>query len=139
MAAGFVKQRRIDLIEMIRIKLLFLVLFLFVFQLSFSFTQSADVMVFITENNIENQLLFENTSITKKVSGELSMNQFDILYNKQPLKCFLSNNNFKDFHFSIVQCNLLFNSVMQGQIINSGISKRLINIPIYLQTEKLRL
>lgn len=91
------------------------------------------------ENNIENQLLFENTSITQTVSGELQKNQIDALYNKQLLKCFLRNNNSKDSHYSIVQGNLLLNSVMPGHLFNCCLSKKVINVPIYLQTEKFRL
>ncbi|HEY6915135.1 MAG TPA: hypothetical protein VI413_10700 [Paludibacter sp.] len=124
---------------MIKIKLFFLVLFLFVFQLTFSYAQNADMMLIIMENNIEDQLLYENTSITQKVSGELQKNQFDALYNKQLLKCFLSNNNSKDFHFSIVQGDLLLNSVTPGHLFNSCLNKKVMNVPIYLQTEKIRL
>jgi hypothetical protein len=124
---------------MIKIKFLFLVLFLFVFQFSFSFAQHADKMIFIMESNGDNQLLFENAYITQDIFGEIPKNHLDVLYTIQPSKCFLSNNNSKDFHFSIDQSNLLFNSVMPGHLITTSLSKKVINVPIYLQTESFRL
>lgn len=123
---------------MIKIKLFFLVLFLSFYQLSFSFAQNAEMMVFIMDNKIENQFLSENINITGNISGEFSMNQFDATYCLQPSKCFLSNNT-KDLHFSTVQGNLLFNSVKPSHLFNSCLCKKVINVPIYLQTEKFRL
>jgi hypothetical protein len=120
---------------MIKIKLLFLVLFLFVFQLSFSFAQNADTM----ENNLDNQPLIGNFSIMQMNSGELPKNQFDVVYNKQPSKWFLLNNNSKDFRFSIVRGTILFNSVKPAHLFNFALSKKEFNIPICLQTEKFRL
>lgn len=138
MAAGFVIQRRIDLLEMAKIKLLLLIFFLFVFQISFLSAQNAD-MIFVMNSNIENQPQNENNYVIQNISVEFSKNQFDALYNKQTSKCFLSNNNFKYFQVSIVQCNLMGNSVMQEHLCNAGPVRNVINVPIYLQTEKFRL
>jgi hypothetical protein len=135
LAAGFVNQSRIDLIEMIKIKLFFSVLFLFVFQLSFSFTPNANMM----DNSLDKQPLFGNISITQNISEGLVKNQFDAEYNNQPSKWFLSNNNSKEFYFSIFRGTILFNSVKPAHLFNFGLSKKEFNVPICLQTEKFRL
>lgn len=138
MAASFVNQRRLYLIEMIKIKLFFLVLFLSFFQLSFSFAQQVNVMVYCIDNTIESQLLLENLDSAENISGEFSKNQYGNWNNLKPATCFLSSNT-KDFHFSIGRSTLLFNSVKPDHLFNSCLCRRVINVPIYLQTEKFRL
>jgi hypothetical protein len=138
LAASFVKQRRLYLIEMIKIKLFFLVLFLSLFQLSFSYAQQVNEMVYSIDNTLESQLLFENINSMEDISGEYSKNQLSIWNNQKPSTCFLSSNT-KDFHFSIGRSTLLFNSVKPDHLFNFCLCKKVINIPIYLQTEKFRL
>lgn len=125
---------------MIKYKLVLFICFLFVIQTVFSSTNlPIEELRSCAGAEVENQIRFEQNDFSPFIFGEVPASQGYLLVNSLDNGRFNSNFNSKDLHIAIIQ-SILSSTATQGKTIYFGCSGYyIINIPIYLQTDKFRL